>query len=98
MVVDVSYNRQPIKKRGRNMDMNVVRDILIAVVPALVAGYTAYRQWSDKQDFGRQISALQIRIAVLEQFIVDNKLPLPQPAPASEIRHQPALFGKRDQQ
>jgi len=66
------------------IDPALIRDILIAVVPALVAGYTAYRQWSDKQDFGRQISALQTRIAVLEVYITDHELPLPEVSPVSQ--------------
>jgi len=61
------------------MDSNVVRDVIIAVIPALVAGYTAYRQWRDKMDFERQVAALQTRVAVLEQYILDNSLPLPGP-------------------
>jgi len=61
------------------MDPNVLRDIVIAIVPALVAGYTAYRQWRDKMDFEKQVAALQTRVAVLEQYILDNSLPLPGP-------------------
>lgn len=59
------------------MDANTVKEILIAVVPALVAGYTAYRQWVDKQDFQTQVQELKIRVAVLEQLLSDNNIPLP---------------------
>jgi len=59
--------------------MSELGQIVVAIVPVLVSAFVAFVQWHDKQGFQTQLAALQTRVAVLEQLLRDNNIPLPPP-------------------
>jgi len=42
-----------------------------------MSSVVAIVQYRDKQDFQRQVDAAKLRIAVLEQILIDHGLPIP---------------------
>lgn len=61
-----------------------VTQLISVIVPVLISGIIAIVTAVVGADFHRQIFDLKVRVAVLEQLLIDNKIPLPPNPPAGQ--------------
>jgi len=57
--------------------------LIATIVPIIVSGIVAVVAAVVGADFRKQISDLTVRVAVLEQTLTDNHIPIPARPPAS---------------
>lgn len=61
-----------------------VTQLIATLVPLIISGLVAVYTASTSTKNNTQIAALQLRVAVLEQLLSDNKIPIPPAPPATK--------------